>query len=59
MKKTETSFKEQQRKALEILEKEVRPQVEHYEKLQQEKSSSKTLILNPAQKAHMSCTHQL
>lgn len=52
------TFKEQTKKALEILEKEVRPQVKVYENLKP-KNSSAELILNSAQKAYLACERPL
>ncbi|WP_339883528.1 hypothetical protein [Polaribacter vadi] len=53
------SFEEQSKKAQEILESEVRPQVELYERLKQKNSSPKAVVLSPAQKAYLACTHLL
>lgn len=51
------SIEEQEKRAKEILEKEVRPQVEHYERVQKAKSSSDTKNLSSAQKAYLACDH--
>jgi hypothetical protein len=50
-------FSEQKKRAQVILDDEVRPQVENYEATI--KSSSKSIKLSIAQKAHASCPHQI
>ena len=50
-------FSEQKKRALEVLEKEVRPQVEYYES--QKEVSTHNKNLTPTQKVHASCTHQI
>lgn len=53
----QVSIEEQEKRAKEILEKEVRPQIEHYERLQKTKSSDITQNLSSAQKAYLACEH--
>jgi len=52
------TLEEQEKIAKEILENEVRPQIEHHERVQKTKSSSATQNLSSAQKAYLACNHQ-